>query len=100
MGPYPTVGAANLGLWGLTSRRLEYPPVPHAYPPPYLDADWGPWAKWRRVYAEAKRLRGERWMEFVAAFAPALWAYLEGSLGLDTAARRAMGVFNALTDFA
>jgi len=67
------------GIWGLTWRGLRPTPLyAYAYPPPYLDAQWGEWKRHRGLLEAARPLRGPGWMKFVEKFHKPLYKYLLG----------------------
>ncbi len=88
--PYPGIGRAMLGFWGITTPRAELagliPRHVWATPPPYLDAYWGPWERLRPLTASAVHLRGPRWMRLVWETWDRMWAYLNGLAQIDEVA--------------
>ncbi|MGB9704475.1 MAG: hypothetical protein ACPL3C_03420 [Pyrobaculum sp.] len=87
--PNPVLGRAVAGFWGLTAVGVEADfPDSYAYPPPYLDVDWGPYRHNRHLVESAYPLRGPQWMSYVEAAHPVVEAYLTGTISLEKAAER------------
>ena len=87
--PNPVLKKAVAGFWGLTAVSVEVDlPYVHSHPPPYLDVDWGPYSRNKRLVEESIVLRGPRWMEYVENNYVVLFEYLRGNVSLDKAAER------------
>jgi hypothetical protein len=80
--PYPALGKAVSGFWGLVELDREVPA--YAYPPPYLEVA-GPY---RRFLENAVSIRGPGWMDFVLRSHGPLERFLFGEVGEEAAARR------------
>ncbi|AAL64426.1 hypothetical protein PAE2775 [Pyrobaculum aerophilum str. IM2] len=97
--PNPVLKKALAGFWGLTVVAVEVDvPDSYAYPPPYLDVDWGPYAHNRRLVEEASPLRGRGWMDFVEEVHGVIHAYLHGQVELEKATRITKRIEGVLRD--
>lgn len=90
--PYPALGRAVSGFWGLAD--LEGEISAYAHPAPYPDAA----GKWRRFIETAAPIRGPGWMNFVMEAHDVFRRYLFGEVEEGVATRRLSRVSDVLVD--